>query len=222
MNHPTNDQGLLQEIEEDLHRQKFEALWKKFGPSILGLAAAIVLITALITGWQSYQLRTAQKKTAALWAVIDKEHTSEDDRRAAFETYAKGHGGTVQGLLASFYAAGIEAKKGGIEKAIAAYDVIAADKTAEPLFRDLATVLAVQTELDSGDAAKLESKLMPLIEKKSVWAPLAAEYVGHLALREGDKAKAKDYFLKVVAMENAPEYLVQRCAVMVEWIDGGE
>jgi hypothetical protein len=82
MNHPTNEHGLLQEIEEDLQRQKFEELWRKFGPYILGAAAAIVLVTAMITGWQTYQTRQSQKVTEALWRVVDKDFpTMKSSRR---------------------------------------------------------------------------------------------------------------------------------------------
>lgn len=216
-----NDQGLLQEIEEDLQRQKFEALWKRFGPYIVAGAAAIVIMTAAITGWQSYTLRGEQGRTGELLTILEKEYDKEMVRLPALEAFAQANSKTSQALFARFHAASILFNDGQKDKAVAAYDAIAADSSVEPFFRQLSSLLAVQTEMDTGDAAKLEAKLQPLMAEDSAWRALASEYAGHIAVRVGDKAKAKATFEKVMAMKDVPEAVAKRATDMLAWINGG-
>ncbi len=220
MNHPTNEHGLLQEIEEDLQRQKFEALWKKFGPFILGAAAAVVLVTGLVTGWQSYRLGQSQKTTEALWRIADGDAGENVKNITALEDYAKSHGSKVQAVFARFYAAGEAEKAGQKDKALEIYSVIESDASVDPVFRQMASLLFVQSSMDSADPKMLEDKLLPLMEKADVWGALAGEYAGHLAVRRGDKEKAKTYFLKVLARDAIPESIGQRAAIMLEWLEG--
>lgn len=217
-----NDQGLLQEIEEDLQRQKFEALWKRIGPFVLGGAAAIVILTAAITGWQSYTLRGEQTRTAELLTLLEEDYPEESERLAALDTFAQDNGERSQALLARFHAADILLEEGNKDKAIAAYDAISEEMAIEKVYRQLATLLAVQTDMDSGDAAKLDAKLQPLLADDCPWRFLAGEYAGHIAVRAGDKDKAKAYFEKVVAMKGTPQSIGKRANDMLAWLNGGD
>ena len=53
---------IFQEIEEDLKRERVEVLWEKYGNWVIGAAVAIVLATAGIKGWGSYQQSVQSEK----------------------------------------------------------------------------------------------------------------------------------------------------------------
>lgn len=221
MTHPSDDHGLFQEIEEDLNRQKIEALWKHFGPTILAGALAIVLVTAGITGWKSFRTDRAQKRTAAYADLLQADYAKPEEGIAAMDSFIAANDGSVQALFARLQIAATMARGGKTEEAAKAYDSIATDSSTPEIFRGLASLLAVQTMLDSGEPAKLEEKLHPLMKTENPWRFMASEYAGHLALRAGDKAKAKAIFEKLNAMPDVPPAIGERTSDMLNWLKEG-
>lgn len=222
MQQSTNDHGLLQEIEEEMSRQKIEALWRRFGPYILGAAAGIVLVTALYSGWQSYKTSAQQKRTEALWALVESGPEKQAEKAEALAALAQQYKGTAPALFARFIEAGDLAKAGKKAQALAVYDALAADASQETFFRQMADILAVQTMMDEGDPAQLAARLEPLRQEDSAWRVLATEFAGHLAVRAGDKAKAKEMFEAVLAMPDPAAPVAQRSRAMLSWLNQGE
>lgn len=214
----THDHGLFQEIEEDLQRQKVEALWKKYGPFLLGTALVIVLATAAFSGWKTYATNRRQKDTAALVSIV--ETAKKEEKIARYEEFVKKKDGTVQAVLARFYAAEAALAEGKKERAITFYDALADDKDVEPVFRGLADVLSVLTQIDDGNAAALEARLKPLMNG-GAWHSLAQELSGHLAVREGDKEKAKRIFAELLGRKDLTPGIQRRAADMYQWLNGG-
>ncbi len=217
-----NDKGLLQEIEEDLARKELEAFWKTYGNWIIGAALAIVLATAAVTGWKTYQRGYSQKVTASMIQIIDDAKMTPAEKMAAFESYAKDYDDDHQAVLASLRAAVIAVDQKQNDKALAIYNTIANDKKIEPFFQQLGALMAVQLELDSGDPATLEARLNALRDKDGPFRFTAQEYAGYLALRIGDKAKAKQLFTELKNAPNVPADIAARAGDLANWLEGGE
>ncbi len=221
MNHPTDDHGLLQEIEEDLQRQRFAALWKRFGPYVVGGALGIVLATGLVTGVQAYKTKGEETRTANLVAALEKKESDPKAGLQALEELAEKNQGTTQALMARLQAAAALAQQGRTEEAMKIYESLADDQSAGQIFRDLAALSAAQTGLDTGDPAALEKKLEALRKEDNAFRFSAEEYAGNLALREGDREKAKAVFQRLLAMKNVPETIAMRARDMLNWLNGG-
>ena len=220
----TDGNSLLQEIDEELARQRFEAWWKKYGNLLLTCALLIVLATAGITSWKSYSLHQKQKATQAYLTLLDKELNAKgekEDLAPAYDAFAKERGGAQIAALAQFQEAGQFLKNNKKDEALKLYDSLAADKSAGQEFRQLADLLYVMTELDTGDEAALQKRLEPLV-KQGPWRFLAKEFSGHLAVRVGDKARAKTIFTELAAMEGLPKGVGLRAGDMLMWLDKGE
>lgn len=214
----THDHSLFQEIEEDLQRQKLEALWKKYGPVIIGAALVVVLITAAFSGWKTYTTNRRQADTAALVSIA--ETAKKEEKIALYEAFVKEKDGSIQAVLARFYAAEAALAEGKKDRAITFYDALAEDKAVEPVFRGLADILSVLTQIDDGNAAKLEARLKPLMNG-GAWHAMAQELSGHLAVREGNKEKAKKIFAELLGRKELSPGIQRRAADMYQWLNGG-
>ena len=62
----TEQNPLFQEIDEDLERQRMEALWKRYGSLVIAGAIAVVIGTAGMTAWNSWKTEKQQKATASV------------------------------------------------------------------------------------------------------------------------------------------------------------
>ncbi len=212
--------NLFQEIEEDLQRQRIEALWKRYGNIILGVVLFIVLLTAAISGWRTYRVRTEQAATAGIVELLGKTATDKGAGVAALEEFARAHGGEAHGFLARLNAANLALQEGDADRAVAIYDELARDANVERSFRQLADLLAVQIRMDEGDPAALQSRLEPLL-KDSAWRFTAREFSAHLALKADDREKAKKLFEELSLDKEAPSSIAQRSGDMLRWLNEG-
>ncbi len=88
------------------------------------------------------------------------------------------------------------------------------DSSVEPLYRNLATLLSVMSQADNGDPAALSSRLEPLAAE-GAWRHTANEYLGILALRQGNNDGARSRFQTVADDATAPSGARSRAAELL-------
>jgi hypothetical protein len=201
---------IFREVDEDLRRDRLDKLWKQYGPWLLGLAILIVAATAGYQVWQRWQERRAAERTATYTAALEtlaQARAGKGDLKAAMAgLHAAGDSlGGAPAALSRLYEAGAAADQGDTAAAVAIYDQLAGSNSVDPLFRDLAQLLAVMAQLDSGDPAQLQARLGPLTAADNPWRYVARELSGLLAVRSGDLAKARGLFESVAQDPTAPQ-----------------
>ncbi len=211
--------NLFQEVEEDLERQKMEALWRRFGPWIVAAAGVIVLATGGYTTWHAWQAEREQKATGALIGILDTSSTDPAKQISALEDFAGKNHGVMPAVMAQLHAADMASKHGDSKQAVAIYDNISGDPKADPAFRQLADLLAVQAQMDDGDPVTLQKRLQPLLAENAPFRYTAMQDEGFLALRAGDKAKAKQIFTELGQDAAAPATLAARATDMARFIN---
>ncbi len=94
--------------------------------------------------------------------------------------------------LARLRAAALLAQDGRLAEALGLYNAVATDGAADPLLRDLATLLWAEHQIDSGDAQLIADRLKPLVAPDNPWRPLAERGLALLDLRQNhiDAARA--------------------------------
>ncbi len=211
---------IFNEIDEDVRRERYEQLWKRYGNYVIGAALLIVLVTAGVVGWREYTDR--QNKAQALRFLNAMEQAQKGDNagaRAGFASLA-GDAGAGYATLARLQEAGLLAKTGDTAGAGKIYEEIAADGRVDQVFREFATVLLVQDQVATGEPAKLAQMLAPLMGDKSPWRHSATELSALLAQRTGDQAKAKELYARLADDLSAPQGMRARATEMLAIIGG--
>jgi hypothetical protein len=210
---------IFQEIDEDLERQRMEALWKRYGGWIVAAAVIVILTTASYTAWHSWRIGEEQKATGELIDMLAKPPADSNQEIADLQSFAEKNRGETQATFAQLQAAELADKNGDIKQAIAIYDAIAGNTKTDPAFRQLADLLAVQAQMDTGDPLALQKRLQPLLADNAPWRYSAMEYDAFLALKAGDKPKAKQLFTELSQDAAAPQSIGARATDMVRFLD---
>jgi hypothetical protein len=205
------EQNLFQEVQEDLERQKLEALWKKYGFWIIVAALGLVVSTASSTAYRSWKANHDMRMTAALLSaslVLPDASKSAEALQKFAEEYPKEKHAALALLRVGALALGQDDKP----KAIKFFDKVAGDVSADPAFRQLGALLSVQAQLDSGNPAELSVRLQPLAANESPWRFSAQEAQAYLALRAGDGARAKQIFTELSQDARTPQSIASRAS----------
>ncbi|HUN42628.1 MAG TPA: tetratricopeptide repeat protein [Acetobacteraceae bacterium] len=211
---------IFDEISEDLRAERAQRLLKRYAPLLI---AAVVLIVAATGGWEIWRWRQSKEDMAAsqhYLAAMTMESlpSAAADGKALIAQYDAIARNSPEGYrtLARLQAAALDARNGDGRQALALWNAVATDDSADPLLRDLANLLWCQHQIDTGDPGLLAGRLRALAEPGNPWRPLAEEQLAMLDLRAGKTAEAKTTLTRLAEDVTAPDGVRKRAAALLE------
>jgi hypothetical protein len=204
--------SFIQEVTEEVRQDRMFALWKKWGPFVLG---AIVLLVgaAALWSWNNAQERAeAEARGAALLAA---DLDTPEERQALIERLEP-----PAQVVAEFAAAADLGRSGDTAGAAERYRRIAARDRLADHYRQLALLQAVRLEAPTADPAAALAELGPLIQS-SPYSLLARELAAALHLKAGDQDAAHAELQAILSDPRATSSLRLR-AQEVLTASGGE
>ncbi|WP_200339959.1 tetratricopeptide repeat protein [Rhodovibrio sodomensis] len=205
---------IFREVDEEIRKERYATLWKKYGAYVIALAVVIVLAVAGYQGWQQWQrsqaLEAADSYNAAV-AQLQQGNTEQGLQRLAEMADPSGDG---YALLASFRQADLLAEQGETQQAVQIWNEIAG--SGDGPLRQLADIFAVMHQVDSGDPDQLASRLQPLADEGSPYRWTAMELQATLAYKQGDDDRAIDLFKQIADGGDVPPAQRRRATQMLE------
>jgi hypothetical protein len=194
---------IFHEIDEEVRREQLKRLWDKYQVLII---AAVVLVLVGIGGWRGYewwQSKQALKYGSAFEvAATLASQGKHAEAQAAFDKIAA-EGTAGYRRLARLRAAD-ELAKQDVEKAIAAYERIAADGSVGPILQDLAGLRAGSLLIDRGSYDIARARLEPLSKAGRTFRHSARELLALGAWRSGDVKAAQHWFNLILTDAQTP------------------
>lgn len=209
---------IFREVDEDVRTDQLKRLWSKYSIVVFGLAAAIVVGTAILV-FLRHERQTRAEAAGAAYEAAQALSTGKKPEEAAnaFEELAKTAPHGYQ-TLARLRAAE-ERETFDRTAAVKELDAIAADSAVDNLLRDVARLRAGMLRLEEADKAELEQRLTSLLD--GPFRHSAREFLGLAALKRGDLESAGKWFDQVVVDPNAPENLRQQVNAFLSLVRGG-
>ncbi|WP_188259294.1 tetratricopeptide repeat protein [Azospirillum tabaci] len=202
---------IFREVDEDLRRDRMERVFKRYGGIMLAAALAVVAATGGTVAWRNWQQSQKQSETTALAAALSQAAQGPDKGVEALAAFA-GKADPGMAALAQLNAAALLAREGKTAEAVAVYDKLSGNAGAGAVYRELAALLSVMHQLESGAPAQLQARLQPLTADNSPWRFSAREMSAVLAARAGDKDRARTLFQQLADDSQAPAGVRSRAA----------
>lgn len=184
--------ALFREVDEELRREQFAKIWDRYGIYFVVLAVAIVALVAGAKLWEAQRVANANAAGAEFEAATSLMETGKtDEALKAFESLAAS-GPKGYAALATLSQAGAYLKQEKPAEALALFDKMASDTSADPLLANFARLQAASLRLGEADFTEMENRLKPLTVDDSPWRFTARELLGTAALKAGklDEARA--------------------------------
>ena len=204
----------INEVEEELRKDQYNVLLRKWGPLIALIAIGIVAAAGFYEYTKTAGDRAARNASIEYVAASDLlEQGNTDEALSRFEAIAQKAGPGYGGLSLS-RAAQIELDRGNAERAVALFDS-AAGVYDKPLHKELAQYKAALILSDLGRHDEVLQRVNPLIETGKPYTDLARELRGFTRLALGDNASARRDFLFLSSSLSAGENIITRAKQML-------
>ena len=191
--------SFIQEVTEEVRRDKMFAFWKKWGLAIGIVITAIVAATAAWT-WLDHQAREAARERGALFLETEPEDV---EAQALLVEQIDGAAAVVARMR---YAAALAAS-GDRAGASAAWRAIAAEPDLTATYSDLVLLQAIRADATTGKPLDLIGELGPLIGGDAPYRLLAMELRAALYLNAGDVTAAHEDLRRILDDPSATEDL---------------
>ena len=210
---------IFREVEEEVRREHYAELWKKYGDYIIAGAALLIIAAAGVQLWRIHEQRE-QAKAAATYAIASQmlDGGAAGSAALTFDKLAQtAPGGYAQ--LALLQKANALYAAGNVPQAIETYKQVAAK--GDPLLAPVARVRAAWATVDSAPRSDVDTLLKPLLDQTSPWHPIAREILAYDDYRNGAFAKAQGEFLAISKDKDAPSAVRRRSEVMAGYLAAG-
>ena len=210
-----SDEQLFREVDEEVRRDRFEALWKRYGKFAVGGAGLVAAVAVAVVLWLQFQERQRIEAGDRFSAAVQLAASGELEQAAEeFAALAESADSGYR-MLARLRQAALLVELGDNDDAITLYDELAADRGVDGVYRDLATLLSVTNQADDGDPGTLIERLDDLTRDGNPWRFSAKELTGVIAIRAGDNARARELFTDLSGDLDAPAGVRARAAELL-------
>ena len=201
---------IFDEINDDLRTERMGRLLRRYGAVLAG----VVLVAAGgAVGYQAWRGQQARANEAVAATYITALDAGPDGQAALDQIAATGPAG--YSALARLQGGTLRARADDLPAALSDWERLAQTPSADPLMRDLATLLWAQRQVDSGPAEAIMARLQPLTAPTNPWRALALETQAWVTLRTGQTEQARLILAGLVVDMAAPEGVRGRANAML-------
>lgn len=215
-----SDDGFIREVNEELRQDQLKAFWNRFGAMTIAAAALIVLITGVYVAYNYWSTNRANQAGDTFAAALDLASEGKNDEAMAKLNELRAGGVGAYPVLAGLREATLLADAGKPTEAIAAFDAVANDSSAEGALRDMARLRAGLLLVDNGSYADVAARVEQLTSETSAVRHSAREILALAAWKEGNRETALSLFAQILDDGDAPAGVRQRAEMMSELISG--
>jgi hypothetical protein len=209
----SNPESFIDEVTEEVRRDKLFAMFRKYG----WIGVLLVLLIVGGAAWTEWQKARAQSQARAfgdaLLGALDAD-TPEARIAALSAVEAKGDQVALKGLLLS--SDPVKDRAG----ALLALAAVEADATLPPVWRDLAVLRRVILQGAEAPLADRRAALEPLAQPGRPYRTMAAEQLAYLLIEEGRKDEAITALRALTQDQEAPGGLRNRASQMIVALGG--
>ena len=209
----SNNDSFIDEVTEEVRRDRLFALFRKYG--WIGVVVVLAIVGgATYSEWQKAQ--SAARAEGFGDAMLDAMDLGAPEDRAAAIAAIPADGSEVA-LRALMLASDPISDKAGT---LAALDTLIADPSQPQLYRDLATLRRVIAAGVDMPLADRRAALTAIAGPGAAFRPLAAEQLAYLLVEEGKSDAAIAAFTALMSDQEAPQGLRARAGQMITALGG--
>lgn len=207
---------IFSEVEEEVRKERWEQLWKRYGTFMIAVA---IMVVASVAGWQIWERYSLAQRESASLAFNNATNVAEagnlPQAESEFITFAS-EAPAGYATLAEFAHVKTLLLQGKRDEAVMNLRELVEDSNpllSAPARLQLAWVLAETAPRD-----EVEAIIAPLQDGESPWRFAAAEVAAYLNFFHGDRIEAAAAYQALALDPGAAEGLQQRAGAIAQFL----
>ncbi|MCF7643878.1 tetratricopeptide repeat protein [Bacillus subtilis] len=210
------DDSFIREVNEELRSEQMRAVWRRFGPILIGGAVAIVIGTAGYVGYEYWRESKAAVSGDQFLAALELAGENKTDEALSALKTLETEGAGSYPLLAQLRSATLLEQKKDMAGAVSAFDAVAADNKAPVALRDVAKLRAAYILVDTGSYDDVAKRAETLSADGNPMRGSAREVLGLAAYKAGRTDDAVKLFQQNADDAAIPANIRQRANTMLD------
>ncbi len=199
--------SFIQEVTEEVRRDRMFRLWKKYGPYAVAGVIAVVVVSAGLNWMKHREIQQARETGGAFLAS---DIASVEDQEILV--------GSVEGpaaVIARLRLAAATAEAGDVQAAATLYREVAGEAGLDPAYADLARLQAVRVGVATMDPAQAVAELDALTVEGAPYRLLALELRAMVRLNSGDAEAAHADLNTIISDPKATRQSSERAGALL-------
>lgn len=211
---------IFEEVEEQLRSERYQTLIKRSWPWVLGVAVVLLVAALAWWGYSHFREQEAAKASETYAAALDTLRQGDDAK--AFTQFGEAAKTSSKGYkaLALMQQGGIRMNQNKVNEAVALFDK-AAEAAPDPVIGDMARLKSAFALMDTAPYAAIEERLKPLTDAKRPYRAAAREALAMAKLKAGRTKEARDDFVVLRLLPDAPDSMRERAQLAIAALDSG-
>lgn len=210
------DDSFIREVNEELRSERMRAVWRRFGPILIGGALALIIGTAGYVGYEYWRNSKAEASGDKFLAALELVSQNKNDEALTALKTLEAEGAGSYPVLAQLRGATLLEQNKDLTGAVSAFDTVAADNKAPVALRDIAKLRAAYILVDSGSYDDVAKRAETLSADGNPMRGSAREVLGLAAYKAGRTDDALKLFQQNADDAAIPANLRQRANVMLD------
>ena len=209
---------IFAEVDAELRRDRWQALWDRYGLLVIGGAVGIVLLVAIVVGYRAFQ--QSQNEAASLRYEALLQQIEEEGSAAKFELLNSFALEETNGYGVLRWGAGTAAENGDFTTALAGFDALAARGDLAAPMRDYARLQAAIVLVNQkASADDIAARLARLFDEGNALRPIARDILALAYFTKDAPLKARELYAEQLADPDATPFSKQRAQIMLSEVE---
>ena len=208
--------NIFNEVDEDIRKERYHHLWKKYGKYLVGLILSVILIFSFNQYFQSKNVLDNKKLLEIYFSAAEK--IEKNQFNIANESLKKIYNDKNSTLAAfsGFKLSETYLKNDNKAEAITILSDIFNNDSLEKIYRELALYKYIMINFDELSVREIKDKIILIDKRNGQFSPYFNELIGIKHITNGDKIKALSIFNELNSLETTPFDLKTRLEKLIQ------
>ena len=186
---------IFQEVDKELREEKYKTIWAKYKYYIIGILVLFIFGVGFNAFWKQHSFNEVNDRSTRFFTAME---VAQEDKTSAIlllqEFISKEKGSSkYHAMIAGFAEAAIRRSEKDFSGALAIYDEISANNISL-FYKDFAKLSSAEMLIALNNINDAKILLEKLTSNSSELKFIAKEYLGYIAINEGNISEAKGIF----------------------------
>ena len=195
---------VFQEVDEDIRKDRIKSIWKRYRIFFILFLLFVISAVCFNSFWTQYKLKKVEERSEKYFFAMDEVKVNAQKAADALKIFSdEENDSSYHVLLVNLKEAAIRRSKNDLHNALNIYKNILGNNI-EQVYKNYVQIQLVEVLMELGNLEEAKTILSDVSNTNTAFASLAKEYIGYIAMQEGDLIKARNIFEELTESATTP------------------